>query len=113
MARRAVLFDRDNVEIAHVAYREMDDYIRRGLVERLTPIRSNTHRFRLLLESVAEALPRISQCSLTAPLSRENAGVSESLQAVFWARRKVRAWPQVGKPKAGDNCPLIVRKRAR
>jgi len=113
MSKRAVLCDIDDVEIAHVSYSEMDDYIERGIVERLTPVRSKTHRFRLLHPSEASKetlIPHISPCSLPANLSRENAGEA-GIQEGFWARRKVRAWPKIGTVKIGDHCPLIPRRR--
>jgi hypothetical protein len=109
MSKRAVLCDLNDVEIAHVAYSEMDDYIKRGIVERLTPIRSKTHRFRLTIESApAAGSQHISACSLSANTSCENAGLG-NVQQVFWARRKVQAWPRVGEIKIGDHCPLILR----
>jgi hypothetical protein len=110
MAKRAVLCDINDVEIAHVSYSEMDTYIDRGLVERLTPIRSKTHRFRLTMESSPVGSKHISPASLPASTSRENAGL-DGIEQGFWARRKVRAWPNVGMIKIGDNCPLVVRRR--
>jgi hypothetical protein len=110
MAKRAVLCDINDVEIAHVSYSEMDTYITRGIVERLTPIRSKTHRCRLTMESTPVGSKHVSPCSLPASISRENAGLAD-MQQVFWARRKVRAWPNVGMVKTGDNCPLVIRRR--
>ncbi|HEV8189465.1 MAG TPA: hypothetical protein VGP83_17050 [Pyrinomonadaceae bacterium] len=112
MAKRAVLCDMNDVEIAHVSYSEMDNYITRGIVERLTPVRSKTHRFRLLLESTPapEGSQHISPCTLSANCSRDNAGES-GIHHAFWARRKVRAWPNVGMLKVGDHCPLMLRRR--
>ncbi len=102
MAKRAVLLDRDNEVVAHLTYAEMDGYIERGLVERLTPIKAKTHKFRLLPAEERTCKPEIfdhlefDQTSLTAAVSRANAGVSESVYAMLWARRLVRIWPYVG-----------------
>jgi hypothetical protein len=107
MAKRAVLMDSDNREVvAHLTYSEMDAYIQRGLVMRLTPVKAKTHKFRLLGadervsgQKVFDLL-EFDQCSLTAAISRANAGVSLSIRSVLWAQRHVRAWPSVGDTRA-------------
>lgn len=99
LAKRATLFDYDNRPIAHLSYTEMDDYIRRGLVERLTPIKSAFHHFRLLIETVGGDL-RISPASLPASTSMANAGACSHIGEMLWARRKVRKWPLVGDRRA-------------
>jgi hypothetical protein len=107
MAKRAVLMDCDNREVvAHLTYSEMDAYIQRGLVVRLTPVKAKTHKFRLLGadervsgQKVFDLL-EFDQCSLTAAISRANAGVSLSIRSVLWAQRHVRAWPTVGDTRA-------------
>jgi len=104
MAKRAVLLDRDNEVIAHLTYAEMDGYIERGLVERITAIKASTHKFRLLdLEAQQQRVqPEIfdrlefDQTSLTASVSRANAGVADCISDVLWARRRVHIWPYVG-----------------
>jgi hypothetical protein len=101
LAKRATLFDQDYREIAHLSYAEMDDYIRRGLVERLTPIRSSTHQFRLIVPTiVADAMIVTSETSLTYQINQANAGACCDSFAILWARRKVRKWPHVGDTKA-------------
>lgn len=102
MANRAVLLDRDDQIIAHLTYAEMDGYIERGLVERLTQIRATTHKFRLVPVDTSVLKSEIfdhldfDQSSLDAATSRANAGVSDTVQATLWARRRVRHWPYVG-----------------
>lgn len=102
MAKRAMLIDSSNGEVlAHLTYAEMDEYIERGLVERLTPVKAKTHKFRLLGEEERAVKPQIfdhlefDQCSLTAAISRANAGESQSTRAILWAQRHVRVWPYV------------------
>lgn len=77
----------------------MDDYIERGLVERLTPVRSSIHRFRLLVPTVIDVIIA-SETSLTHHLSQANAGACENRLTILWARRKVRTWPYVGDTRA-------------
>ena len=107
MAKRAVLLDRDNVVIAHMTYTEMDQYIERGLVERLSSIKASTHKFRLIdpSEQKQEATEvfdelKFDQSSLTAADSRANAGVADRTSAILWARRRVRIWPTIGDTRA-------------
>jgi hypothetical protein len=100
VSKRAVLLDRDNVVVAHLTYAEMDGYIAKGLVERLTPVRASTHKFRLLEEPehiVSQVFARLEfdQTSLTASVSRANAGAAE-VSEVLWARRLVHIWPKIG-----------------
>ena len=107
MAKRATLLDRDNEVIAHLTYAEMDEYIERGLVERLSSIKASTHKFRLLdhdqqkkVESEVFERLEFDQCSLTAATSRANAGVADCVSEILWARRRVRIWPTIGDTKA-------------
>jgi len=107
MAKRAVLLDRDNEVIAHLTYAEMDGYIERGLVERLSAIKASTHTFRLIdrdqqKHETSEVFARLEfdQSSLTAANSRANAGVADCVSEILWARRRVRIWPTIGDMKA-------------
>ena len=98
MAQRAVLYDRTNRKVARVSYREIDDYVARGLVERLTPINAKLHCFRLVVDGVLDA--GRSSTTLTASISCANAGAADTVQEIHFARRKVRAWPKVGDTRA-------------
>jgi hypothetical protein len=104
MAKRAVLLDRDNDCVAHLTYAEMDSYILRGLVERLTPVKAKTHIFRLIdrkaqLDAEIVDLLNFDESSLSAATSMANAGAS-SVTANLWARRRVRIWPLIGDTRA-------------
>lgn len=97
MAKRATLFDSHNREIAHLRYAEIDDYLQRGFVERLTSVRSTQHQFRLLISPLeVDGMLFISETTLTAEISQANAGASNDIIRILWARRKVRKWPFVG-----------------
>jgi hypothetical protein len=107
LSKRAVLLDRDNEVVAHLTYAEMDDYIERGLVERLTPVKAKTHIFRLVEHDrrrVAQTdiadMSRIDEASLTAAASRANAGDAYSEHEIQWARRRVKVWPHIGDTRA-------------
>jgi hypothetical protein len=99
LAHRTTLFDADGRFVAYLSYTEMDGYIERQLVERLTPVRSSVHHFRLLVQTVAENL-RTSPASLPASVSRANAGACDHMAEMLRARRKVRWWPHIGDPRA-------------
>ena len=99
MAKRAILYDQNDREIAHLSFAEIDDYSARGLVERLTPIRAATHRFRLLVPTTVDiVIP--SETTLTDDINRANAGACDNDATILWAQRKVRKWPHVGDTKA-------------
>jgi hypothetical protein len=91
MAKRARLYDKGNQYLGLLSYREIDDYIQRGLVERLTPINAKLHCFRFLCDN-ADAIC-YSSTSLTAFINEANAGAASSIQIIVRARRKVRIWP--------------------
>jgi hypothetical protein len=104
MAKRAVLLDRDNECVAHVTYAEIDDYMARGLVERLTPVKAKTHVFRLIdkkaqYDAEIVDLMGFDESSLSATTSMANAGTSTP-EANLWARRRVRIWPFIGDTRA-------------
>jgi hypothetical protein len=99
LAKRATLCDQDDREIAHLSFAEMDDYIERGLVERLTPVRASTHRFRLLVPTLSNAVT-FSETSLTFHINQANAGACYNDGMILWAQRKVRKWPHVGDTRA-------------
>ena len=105
MSKRAVLLDRDNECVAHLTFAEIDDYIARGLVERLTPVKAKTHIFRLIdrkaqLDAEVIDLLGFDEASLSAAVIRANAGESDSIPAILWAQRRVRIWPYVGDTRA-------------
>jgi hypothetical protein len=87
--------------VGYRSFAEIDDYMTRGWIERLTPIRSRIHVFRLFSEvkSMIQRCRR-SAASLNARINQANAGACDRYNEIIWARRKVRAWPSIGDTKA-------------
>jgi len=99
LAKRALLYDIENRFIGYFPFAEIDRYLELNWVERLTPVRSHVHAFRLKIETLIE-LCRYSDASLNAETNQANAGACDDDFTIRWARRKVRKWPFVGDTKA-------------
>jgi hypothetical protein len=101
LAKRALLYDHVDQFVGYRSFAEIDDYMARGWIERLTPIKSPVHAFRLFgeIKSLVQRCRR-SAASLNSRIMQANAGAAEWEKEIVWARRKVRAWPFVGDTKA-------------
>jgi hypothetical protein len=101
VAKRALLYDHTDQFVGYRSFTEIDDYMARGWIERLTPLRSPVHVFRLFAE-VKTLIQRCrkSAASLNARINQANAGACDRYNEMIWARLKVRVWPFVGDTKA-------------